>query len=54
MLSQSFGPDTAGQMDTQGFGLIQSEDVAKAIIWFLSSESSQVAGVNLPVGPGAP
>ena len=27
MLSQSFGPDAAGQMDTQGFGLIQSEDV---------------------------
>ncbi|KAK3176382.1 hypothetical protein OEA41_007705 [Lepraria neglecta] len=54
MISQSFGPDAAGQMDTQGFGLIQSEDVAKAIIWFLSSKSSQVAGVNLPVGPGTP
>ncbi|CAD6593364.1 MAG: hypothetical protein ASARMPRED_007435 [Alectoria sarmentosa] len=54
MLSQSFGPDAAGRMDTKGFGLIQADDVAKAIVWLLSSDASQVAGVNLPVGPGAP
>ena len=54
MLSQSFGTDAAGQMGTQGFGLIQSEVVARAIIWRLSSESFQVAGINLAVGPGAP
>lgn len=54
MLSQSFGPDTAGRMDTKGFDLIEADDVAKAIIWLLSFDSSQVTGVNLPVGPGAP
>lgn len=54
MLSQSFGPDAAGPMDTKGFGVIEADDVAKAIIWLLSSDSSQVAGVYLPVGPGAP
>ncbi|KAI9744900.1 MAG: hypothetical protein M1818_001825 [Claussenomyces sp. TS43310] len=54
MLSQFFAPEAAGAIDTQGFGLVQPTDIAQAVVWLLSDESSQISGVNLPVGPGAP
>jgi hypothetical protein len=43
-----------GNMDTGGFGIVQPSDIAQAICWLLSEESSQISRVNLPVGPGAP
>lgn len=55
MLAQFFPPEAQGaDIDTAGFGIVQPTDIAQAILWLLSSESSQVAGVNLAVGPGAP
>ena len=55
MLAQFFPPEAQGAaIDTGAFGIVQPTDIAQAIIWLLSSESSQVAGVNLAVGPGAP
>jgi len=55
MLAQFFPPGApTDAIDTAGFGIVQPTDIAKAIIWLLSDDSSQVAGVNLAVGPGAP
>ncbi|OCK75161.1 short chain dehydrogenase/oxidoreductase CpoX2 [Lepidopterella palustris CBS 459.81] len=56
MLSQFFAAPPAGSKppDTQGFHLIEADDIAQAITWLLSDDSSQVSGVNLPVGASAP
>jgi len=56
MLSQFFAtPPTESDLpDTQGFKLVEADDIAKTIVWLLSEESSQVSGVNLPVGGSAP
>jgi len=37
-----------------GMNLIQPIDIAKAIVYLLSEESSHISGINLPVGSGAP
>jgi len=55
MLAQFFAPtESDAPIDTQGWQLVQPEDIAKAITWLLSDHASQVSGVNLVVGPGAP
>lgn len=55
MLAQFFPPEMqGGDMDTQGFTVVQPSEIGQAVCWLLSGESNQVAGVNLPVGPGAP
>jgi len=55
MLPQFF-PATAGGevLDTGGFNLVEPEDIAQAIIWLLSEDSSKVSGINMPVGDCAP
>jgi len=55
MLSQFFGSDaSSGEIDTSGWDVVEPLDIAKAVVWLLSDDSHQVAGVNIPVGPGAP
>jgi len=55
MLAQFFAPQEQGApVDTQGWQLVQPEDIARAAAWLLSEQSTQVSGVNIPVGPGAP
>jgi len=55
MLAQFFAPTEAdAPIDTQGWQLVQPDDIARGIIWLLSDQSSQVSGVNLTIGPGAP
>lgn len=55
MLVQFFPPEMQGaDIDTAGFGIVQPSDIAQAATWLLGDESSQISGVNIPVGPGAP
>jgi len=55
MLAQFFGQDpSSGEMDTSGWDVVEPSDIARAIVYLLSDDSLQIAGVNIPVGPGAP
>ncbi|KAF2022759.1 chanoclavine-I dehydrogenase [Setomelanomma holmii] len=55
MLAQFFVPsDESAPVDTQGWALVQPEDIAKAAGWLLCDHSIQVSGINMVVGPGAP
>jgi len=56
MLSQFFIAPPAGAepLNAQGFKLVEADEIAQAIIWLLSEDSSQVSGINLPVGGSAP
>jgi len=55
MLAQFFGAPPEGvEIDTSGWDVVEPLDIAKAVVWLLSSDSNQIAGVNIPVGPGAP
>jgi len=55
MLSQFFGEAPAGaEIDTSGWDVVEPSDIAKAAVWLLSTDSHQISGVNIPVGPGAP
>lgn len=55
MLSQFFAStDSAGEIDTTGWSVVEPSDIAKAVVWLLSDDTIQISGVNIPVGPGAP
>jgi chanoclavine-I dehydrogenase len=55
MLPQFFPANAGGEvLDTGGFNLVEPEDIAQAIIWLLSEDSSKVSGINMPVGDCAP
>lgn len=54
MLGSFFGAPEGTEIDTAGWGVIEASDIAEAVFWLLSDKAKQVAGVNIPVGPGAP
>jgi len=55
MLAQFFGDAPEGaEIDTSGWDVVEPRDIAKAAVWLLSTDSHQVSGVTVPVGPGAP
>jgi chanoclavine-I dehydrogenase len=55
MLAQFFPANAGGEVvETAGFGLVEAEDIAQAITWLLSEDSSKVSGINMPVGDCAP
>lgn len=56
MLMQFFDAPKEGDppMDTAGFNLVEADDIAQAAIWLLSTDSSQVVGINMAVGDSPP
>jgi chanoclavine-I dehydrogenase len=55
MIKQFFGPDVPDEaIQNMGLELLEPVDVARAIVFLLSEESSKITGVNLPVGLGIP
>jgi len=56
MLTQFFTAPKEGEppMDTGAFQIVDASDIARTVVYLLSEESAHIAGVNIPVGPGAP
>jgi len=55
MLAQFFEPkEDDAPIDTAGWQLVQPEDIARGILFLLSDQSSQISGINMTIGPGAP
>lgn len=55
MMPQFF-PEGNAEAATQNLGMnmLDPSDIARAVVYLLSDESEHIAGVNLPVGSGAP
>lgn len=51
-----FFPEGNAEAATQNLGMnmLDPSDIARAVVYLLSDESEHIAGVNLPVGSGAP
>jgi len=55
MMAQFFPKGAAAESVGQhGMNMLQPVDIARAVVYLLSEESDHIAGVNLPVGTGAP